>query len=55
MGYIVLIIPAAQDQGNQTAAKYRRQVAKWLSDEELAAARDLTSFLGRLIEASESP
>ena len=55
MGYVVLSVAAAQDQGNQTVAKYRRQMAKRLSDEELAAARDLASYLGRLIGASESP
>ena len=55
MGYVVLSVAAAQDQGNQTVAKYRRQMAKQLSDEELAAARDLASDLGRLIGASESP
>ena len=55
MGYVVLSVAAAQDQGNQTVAKYRRQMAKQLSDEELAAARDLASYLGRFIGASESP
>ena len=55
MGYVVLSIAAARDQGNQTVATYRRQMAKQLSDEELAAARDLASYLGRFIDASESP
>ena len=55
MGYVVLSIAAAQDRGNQTVAKYRRQMAKQLSDEELAAARGLACYLGRFIDGSESP
>ena len=55
MGYVVPSIAAAQDQGSQTVAKYRRQMAKQLSNQALTAARDLASYLGRFIDASESP